>query len=338
MKRIFIISTVAVIAWNALICYGKDFATVINSREYSPELEKYAQEGNAMAQNTLGVVYNKGLGVEKDINKAVYWWQKAVDRGHDNAMVNLGEAYLNGTGVDKDPVRAAELFEQAALQDNQAGMFNLATMYLKGEGVPRDPAKAFSYAEKAANAKIKTEIVADTNKGISQHSNMQVTAKAQGFLAFCYRMGIGTQKDMAKSMEYLEKAANNGDLNSCMILADAYENGKNVTKDFSVAERYYRKAADEGMSLAQYALGIKFATGKTLRKDTQEAIKYFTKAVEVNKGTHPMIKADALLQLADLLEATGTQENAEKAEKYRNQAAALPAPDPAKIMEMLSTD
>jgi TPR repeat protein len=40
-----------------------------------------AQMGNAQAMNQLGYVYSHGIGVPKDIEKAVFWWKKAVAAG-----------------------------------------------------------------------------------------------------------------------------------------------------------------------------------------------------------------------------------------------------------------
>ncbi len=335
MKRVSLILTI--IAQVALSCFGKDdYARIINSMQYSPELEEYARQGNAEAQNTLGLVYKHGKGVEKNIETANYWFRQSASRGYDNAMVNLGTAYLSGTGVEKDPAKAAELFEDAAAKDNQAAIFNLATMYMKGIGVPRNPGKAFQYAEKAANAVHKTGTLAENE--MQTLTDMGVTARAQAFLALCYRMGIGTQKDMAKSMEYLKRAAKNGEMSACMILADAYEHGKNAPKDIAVAENYYKKAADSGMSLAQYALGIRYASGETIRKNTSEAIRYLTQAVDNKNALPPVVKADALLKLAALLEAPGPQKNAVKSKQYRAAAATLPAPDPAEIRKIMSAD
>lgn len=334
MRRIIILISMIVSVAFAGFC--DEFADIINAMKYSPKLEQYAKDGNVIAQNTLGLVYKRGSGVEKDLEKAVYWFRQSADRGHDNAMVNLGGAYLNGEGVDKDPAKAASLFEQAAQQGNQAGMFDLATLYLKGLGVPRDPAKAFSYAEQAANSVIKTRTLADSEA--STLEQMRVTAKAQAFLAFLFRMGIGTAKDMDKSFEYLKRAAKNGELNACMILGDAYEYGKGQPKDLGIAESYYRKAADQGMPLAQYALGVKYSTGETIAKNTPEAISYLTKVIDTKEKVDPMVKADAMLKLADILEASGSQADAAKAKNYRAQASKLPKPDPAKIKEMLSAD
>ncbi|MGA8494007.1 MAG: tetratricopeptide repeat protein [Xanthobacteraceae bacterium] len=42
---------------------------------------KAAQMGDAYAMNHLGYVYSHGIGVPKDIDKAVFWWKKAVAAG-----------------------------------------------------------------------------------------------------------------------------------------------------------------------------------------------------------------------------------------------------------------
>ena len=109
---------------------------------------------------------------------------------------------------------------------------------------------------------------------------------------------------------------------------------KYLPRDLAEAEKCYRSAADKGMSLAQYLLGVKYSTGET--KNVPEAIKYLTQAVDNKRGVPPVVKADALLKLADLLEAPGETQNAAKAKQYRSQAAKLPAPDREEINKILS--
>lgn len=60
-----------------------------------------ANQGNAEAQNNLGVAYYNGEGVEQSYSKAVYWCQKSAEQGNADAQYNLGVAYYNGEGVDK---------------------------------------------------------------------------------------------------------------------------------------------------------------------------------------------------------------------------------------------
>tara|TARA_B110000014_G_C19986057_1_gene510628 strand:- start:271 stop:780 length:510 start_codon:yes stop_codon:yes gene_type:complete len=77
-----------------------DFATAL--REWTP----LAKQGDADAQFSLGVMYEKGEGVAKDNKAAVKWYTLAAEQGLADAQFNLGVMYANGTGVIKDNVYA----------------------------------------------------------------------------------------------------------------------------------------------------------------------------------------------------------------------------------------
>ena len=49
--------------------------------------------GNAKAMAYLGVCFEKGQGVEKDLAKTVALYQRAVDFGDARAMIYLGVCY-----------------------------------------------------------------------------------------------------------------------------------------------------------------------------------------------------------------------------------------------------
>lgn len=79
-------------------------------------LQKTAEQGNAGAQNSLGMMYYDGEVVAKDDAKAVEWFRKAAEQGNAEAQYNLGGAYLYGTGVVKDEAKAIDWFRKAAEQ------------------------------------------------------------------------------------------------------------------------------------------------------------------------------------------------------------------------------
>ena len=54
--------------------------------EYS---EKAAELNNPEAEYNLGVFYEQGIYVKKDIKRAMYWYEKAAKQGHINAINNL---------------------------------------------------------------------------------------------------------------------------------------------------------------------------------------------------------------------------------------------------------
>ena len=48
-----------------------------------------ALQGNADAQNNLGVMYHMGEGVEQDNSEAKKWYAKSAAQGHVDAQTNL---------------------------------------------------------------------------------------------------------------------------------------------------------------------------------------------------------------------------------------------------------
>jgi len=48
-----------------------------------------ADKGNSFAQNTLGFLYEKGLGVEKDLKKSIEYFTLSADQGDSDAQHNL---------------------------------------------------------------------------------------------------------------------------------------------------------------------------------------------------------------------------------------------------------
>ena len=77
---------------------------------------KAAEQGDAEAQNTLGVMYARGEGVSQDNAEAVKWYRKAAERGHVVAQDNLGNMYQYGFGVPQDYVQAHMWYNLAGAQ------------------------------------------------------------------------------------------------------------------------------------------------------------------------------------------------------------------------------
>ena len=80
----------------------------------SADLEVLAEKGSAMAQRVVGKRYAMGArGLNQDMKKAVYWLQKAADRGDGEAQYMLGVIYSQGTGIPQDWVQAYMWFSLA---------------------------------------------------------------------------------------------------------------------------------------------------------------------------------------------------------------------------------
>ncbi|XP_055693077.1 uncharacterized protein LOC129795646 [Lutzomyia longipalpis] len=74
----------------------------------------------------LGLCYERGLGVKKNLRQAMECYQMATELGHPKAMYNLGVFYVHGLGGLKRSRRVArQLFEAAAQlgqEDAQAAL------------------------------------------------------------------------------------------------------------------------------------------------------------------------------------------------------------------------
>jgi len=82
------------------------------TKSESPD-QKAAAQGNANAQNNLGLMYANGRGVKQDYAQAFAWYQKAAAQGHAIAQFNLGNNYYAGRGVKQD---YAQAFAKAVAQ------------------------------------------------------------------------------------------------------------------------------------------------------------------------------------------------------------------------------
>lgn len=123
-----------------------DYATAL--REWQP----LAEQGQALAQYNLGLLYAKGQGVSKDDAQAQQWYEKAAAQGHADAQVNLGILYDYGRGVAQDYKKAVYWYRLSAKQGNELAQRQLGLMFERGDGVPQDYVQAYMwYTLGAAN-------------------------------------------------------------------------------------------------------------------------------------------------------------------------------------------
>lgn len=81
--------------------------------------------GDADAQFKLAIDSKYGLGcaVQSDV-QALWWFEQAAELGHPEAQINMGLAYQNGEGVERDLEKAAYWYGKAVEQGN--GMARIA--------------------------------------------------------------------------------------------------------------------------------------------------------------------------------------------------------------------
>ena len=76
--------------------------------------------GDSHAQTTLGLAYELGHGVERDVLRAGHLFRQAAEAGVARAQYALGLLYELGLGMEPRPELAKPWYERAALQGYEA--------------------------------------------------------------------------------------------------------------------------------------------------------------------------------------------------------------------------
>ncbi len=149
-----------------------------------------AEQGDAQAQYSLGLMYTAGRGVAQDHAEAAQWYRAAAEQGLAEAQYNLGVAYAQGQGVVQDYVESASWYRLAGEQGWASAQYNLGYMYDNGLGLPQDDTQAAKWYGKAVD---------------------QGFMAAQTNLALMYANGQGVPQDLAIALLLLRQAADQGD-------------------------------------------------------------------------------------------------------------------------------
>ncbi|MCW8902041.1 MAG: sel1 repeat family protein [Gammaproteobacteria bacterium] len=109
-----------------------------------------AEKDNADAQYNLGILYMKGLGVEKNEKTAFIWYKRSAANGNTDAMYNLGTMYNQGRVVIRSTKDAVKWWQKSAELGNAAGQFNLGVVYAYGRRVKQNTDEALKWWKKSA--------------------------------------------------------------------------------------------------------------------------------------------------------------------------------------------
>ena len=69
-----------------------------------------ATQGVSVSQYNTGVNYSIGRGITKDLEKAIYWYQRASEQGHSKAPFNIAIFYSDGINIEANPKLALDYF------------------------------------------------------------------------------------------------------------------------------------------------------------------------------------------------------------------------------------
>ena len=202
---------------------GQAVAAGVERGDYATAMEGFrvhAEQGNANAQEILGLMYDFGKGVPEDDAEAVKWYRKAAEQGHALAQSSLGVMYDKGEGVLKDEAEAVRWFRLAAEQGDADAQFNLGVMHAAGKGVLKDEAEAARWYRLAAEKVHQSVAIPDGGLSDAELANLiaemecsgprQGHANAQLNLGLMYSIGRGVLKDSVLAHMWSNIAGANG--------------------------------------------------------------------------------------------------------------------------------
>ena len=254
--------------------------------------EREAGRNNELALYLLGVLYEGGISVLQDTDKALRFYQKAAMKNHQDAMINLHAYYSNhgsdaaanywlrkiaeqglaeaqnnlgnclykGSSCTVDKVEAVKWLKKAAEQGHAEAQNNLAYCLVKGIGCAENKTEAFQWYKKAA-----------------EHGY----AIAQYNLAYCLVKGIGCAENKAEAFQWYKKAAEQGHAEAQYNLADCLYNGIGCAENKAEAFQWYKKAAEQNIANAQNMVGRYLTEGwGDVTKNQTEAFQWYKKAAE----------------------------------------------------------
>ena len=233
----------------------------------------------------MGSMYEEGKGVEKDLTKAVEWYQKSAEQGDAEGQWRLGVMYEEGEGVEKDLAKAAEWYQKSAEQGNSIGKWALGHICAFNKDVAEG--MGLGNGERIGIWRLgNMEEILDIAEDVTTDVNFwepwaeEGDADAQWHLGCIYGNGEGVQKNLSKAEEWYQKSAEQGDSTYQWLLGSMYECGEIVEKNFSKAVEWYQKSAEQGDAEGQWRLGSMYENGEGVEKDLAKAVEWYQKSAE----------------------------------------------------------
>lgn len=122
-----------------------------NYKTAHQHLRKLDKANHGKAQTVLGLLYEKGVGVEKDLGKAISYYQKGAAKGIPEAESQLGHLLLKTEdAVAMDSKGAIYWIERAAEHGVEEAQLTLGKLYTEGKRLPINHSKAVYYLHNAA--------------------------------------------------------------------------------------------------------------------------------------------------------------------------------------------
>lgn len=223
-------------------------------------LSKAGEAGIVAACRTLGIVYRRGRGVERNLATAETWLRRGALKGDSECMALLADMHMAREAAVANPGEAIIWYTAAAELGHSGAQAALGLAHQVGKHVPHDPLRAVYFFEKAAAGGL---------------------AEGAFHLGLCHLEGRGIPTDYQKAAHFLMMAAELGHANATYNMGVLYFHGHGVPQDQERAMSFYARSAEMGSASGQFRLAHALATGQELLPaDPGKALHWFTAAAE----------------------------------------------------------
>lgn len=252
-----------------------------------------ADKGNAIAQNIVGIYYERGTGVTRNIITAIAYYHAAAEGGSIVAHFNLGRVFGIESKSNQNMFIAYKHHRYAAERGHALAQYYLADHLRYGDGAEQNITEAFEWYQKAVEQNVSAAgccLGEYYEHGYISDKNVDTAIM---YYQLCaekhnkdYHVDVGRLHYMngnsASALLSFQEASNRGVGAGHFNLARCYEMGIEVSVNLTKAFELYRKAVDRGYSDAQCKLIQLYVQLDLLELNQSEAIDYIRLAVDKN--------------------------------------------------------
>ncbi|MCP4233755.1 MAG: sel1 repeat family protein [Aestuariibacter sp.] len=125
-----------------------------------------------------------------------------------------------------------------------------------------------------------------------------------------YTVGRVVLKDEVEAFKWYRKAAEQGQADAQMLLANIYVEGIGVLENYKEAVKWYTKAAQKGHIEAQYTLGLMYVKGEGVEKNEREGYAWLLLSNYVKKDKQITKELTAIKKELDVKTINAGQQRA----------------------------
>lgn len=255
-------------------------------------LKKASKNGSDKAQHQLGLSYQYGWHLKKNLNLAVSWFLLAAKQQYLDSMSQLGFIYAQ----QGDQKRSKQWYSKvvrhhihAVDSGNVSSMYTLGLMYQNAVGLVKDNKLAFKYyllattqghmASKISLEKLDYQCehiisIAGDDYALAKNGD----SEAQFRLSEMFRHGEAIRKNAEQEFRWCLLAANNGYYKAEYRVAEMFRKGMGTQINNQLAVRYHQLLAIQGYKQSQKRLSALYKVGFGVQQDYSQMAKWFKQA------------------------------------------------------------